>query len=105
MHRLCGVYFTLGNLGTKFTIKLKHIFMCILCRIVLKNELCSYHNILQPLIDGLKILSTEDISVDLNGTMIQIFGALATVSADNLGRINLVASLGYAVLVGCADFA
>ena len=90
IHKLCGVYFTLGNLGSKFTTKLKHIFLCVLCRnVVLKNEHCSYGQILKPLIDDLKTLATEGISVDFNGCTIQIFGALATVSADNLGAHQL----------------
>ena len=59
IYKLCGVYFTLGNLGPKFTTELRHIFLCILCRnIVLKDVNYSYQDILKPLIDDLAKLAT-----------------------------------------------
>ena len=90
IHKLCAVYFTLGNLGPKFTSKLKHIFLSILCRTkFLQDENISYQDILKPLIHDLKLLASEGITVEVNGHKMQIFGAVTTVSADNLGAHQL----------------
>ena len=71
---------------------------------MLKNEHCSYDQFFKPLIGDLKILATEGISVDSNGCAIQIFGALATVSADNLGAQQL-GGFTKSFMVECAGFA
>ena len=90
IHKLCRVYFTIGNLGPKFTTKLRHIFLTILCRnVIFQNEHYSYKTILKPLINDLKFLATNGISVELNGSSIKVFGAIATVSDDNLGAHQL----------------
>lgn len=61
-----------------------------MCRnIVLQNENCSYQDILQPFIDDLKTLATKGINIDLNGAKIKVYGAVAAVSADNLGAHQL----------------
>lgn len=90
IHKLCGVYFTLGNLGPKFTSKLKYIFLSVLCRSHhLQSDNVSYQYILKPLIEDLKKLAEEGLSVNVNGHEMKIFGAVATVSADNLGAHQL----------------
>ena len=90
LHKLCGVYFMLGNFGPKFNTKLKHIFLCTLFRNNLLQEgVYTYDDILQPLIKDLNTLSREGLSLKLHGSTITLYGALATVSADNLGAHQL----------------
>lgn len=76
-YKLCGFYYTVGNLGGKYRSHLKHIHLALLVR----------HSHLKEFgmdIDDLKQLSTDGFTVNICGTEHKVYAALATFSADNL---------------------
>ncbi len=82
-HKLCAIYYTFGNVGTKYCSQLKHINLALLVRYCHVKQF-GLDEILKPLIDDLKKLSTEGINVLVDGSEKNICAAVAVISADNL---------------------
>ncbi len=85
-HKLCAFYFFIGNLEEQYHSQLKFIHLCLLVKEKTVQKLVyNYEQILKPLIADLNVLRNEGIMVDLDdGRSVRLFGALATVSSDNL---------------------
>ncbi|KAF1391041.1 hypothetical protein PFLUV_G00064480 [Perca fluviatilis] len=82
-HKLCAFYYTIGNLDSKHRSKLKHIHLALLVRQTFVNR-CGLQTILKPMLDELKILEIDGITIKVDGIEQTIHAALATFSADNL---------------------
>ena len=85
-HKLCAFYFFVGNLEEQYHSQLKFIHLCLLVKEKTVQKLkYNYEQILKPLIADLNVLRNEGILVNLDdGRIVRLFGALATVSSDNL---------------------
>ncbi len=83
-HKLTAIYFFLGNLEKQYHSQLQNIYLVLLVKHKFIKNHSKYVQVLRPLINDLKLLQTEGISVNINGYLHTIRGALATVSADNL---------------------
>lgn len=82
IHKLGAIYFTLRNFPPKFNSSLVNIHLCALFH---TQDIKSYgfENILEPIINDLKVLETDGIHVptfkgSVHGTVVQVTG-------DNLG--------------------
>lgn len=79
-HKMGALYFTIRNLPPFLNSELKHIhLLALFYAIDLKN--ISFNEILQPIINDVKILETEGISC--KGTI--FYGTFCGISYDNLG--------------------
>ncbi len=56
-HKLCAIYYTVGNVGTKYCSQVKHIHLALLVRYCHVKQF-GLDEILKPLIDDLKKLSS-----------------------------------------------
>src|SRR6218665_357044 len=89
-HKQVAFYFTIGNLPARFNSQLSHIHLCLLAKYSLLQKMgFSYNDILQPLINDLKILEQDGIPVIVNGYELRIYGGVATISSDNLSAHGL----------------
>ena len=89
-HKVFAVYFLVGNLDRKYWSELKFIHLCILVRYqFIKEYDPTYANIFTPLIDELKLLSTQGFEVAVDGQSHKFHAALATFSADNLSAHSI----------------
>ncbi|XP_065658234.1 uncharacterized protein LOC136082740 [Hydra vulgaris] len=84
VHKICAFYFYLGNIEEKYVSRLQNIYLCILVKENLIKKHKTYEEILKPLIQDLITLKNDGVSVIVDGQPIQLFGGLATISADNL---------------------
>ncbi len=66
-HKLCAIYYTVGNMGTKYCSQLKHIHLALLVRYCHVKQF-GLDEILKPLIDDLKKLSSKGINVLVDGS-------------------------------------
>lgn len=80
-HNVCGIYFIVHNFPSKFVSQLKNMYLISLCDTkIVQNHGCNA--ILARLVDDLKSLETEGITLD-DGSVLK--GTLVQVSFDNLG--------------------
>ncbi|XP_047134788.1 uncharacterized protein LOC136071646 [Hydra vulgaris] len=84
VHKLSAFYFFLGNIEEQYISQLQNINLCILVKEKFIKKYKTYKQVLRPLIQDLLTLQNEGISVMINGKQIQLFGGVATISADNL---------------------
>ncbi|XP_065653002.1 uncharacterized protein LOC136080312 [Hydra vulgaris] len=84
VHKICAFYFYLGNIEEKYISRLQNIYLCILVKEKLIKKHKIYEEILKPLIQDLITLKNDGVSGIVDGQPIQLFGGLATISADNL---------------------
>lgn len=82
-HKLCAIYYTVGNMGAKYCSQIKHIHLALLVRFCYVKQF-GLDDILKPLLNDLKKLSSEGFSVVVNGMEKTVHAALAVISADNL---------------------
>ena len=82
-HKLCGFYYTIGNLDKKYTSLQQHIHLALLVRYSFVKK-CSWDIILKPLLDDLKRLASHGFTVTVDQKEHTIFAGLATLSCDNL---------------------
>ena len=82
-HKLCAFYYTVGNVGSKYCSQLKHIHLALLVRYVHVKKF-GLDVILKPLLDDLKKLSSEGLTIIVNGMEKHVFGAVAAILGDNL---------------------
>ena len=84
VHKLTAVYFLIGNIHPKYWSSAANIHLALLarCKVVKSYGL---QTVLKPLMDDISQLETNGISVKLCDDLIRLRGAVATISADNLG--------------------
>ncbi|RVE72780.1 hypothetical protein OJAV_G00041440 [Oryzias javanicus] len=85
-HKLCGVYWILGNLQSVSQSSLNSIYLALLC----KSEdvkTFGYHKIFEPFLRDLTTLEQQGVFIDHLGTFIR--GTVQCVVADNLGAHGL----------------
>lgn len=85
-HKLCCVYWVLGNLPPGFHSSLSHIFLTILCKSV-HVKIYGYDKVLEPLLQDLKNLEDHGVYVPLLGKSLR--GTVQCVLADNLGAHSI----------------
>ena len=84
-YKMCAFYFFIGNLEDQHHSKLKFIHLCLLVKESCVKTLKSYAQILRPLIADLNVLQNEGILINLcHDKTVRLYGAVATVSSDNL---------------------
>ena len=88
-HKLCAFYFLIGNLEENYLSQLKHIHLALLFRYEFIKKHKNYVNVLKLLLDNTHKLHSKGILVNLNGYHHRLYGALATVSTDNLSAHSL----------------
>ena len=81
-HKLCGVYWVLGNLPPGSHSKLTSIYLAVLCK---SDDVKSYgfKKVLEPLLQDLNILEQHGVFVSQIGQCVK--GSVQCVIADNLG--------------------
>lgn len=81
-HKLCAIYYSVGNIDVKHRSQLKHIHLALL----VKHSLFKQHMdiILKPLLDDLKLLSTDGFDLMFSDKTFNVRAALASISGDNL---------------------
>lgn len=85
-HKLCGVYWVLGNLPPGSHSSLSSIFLAILCKSV-DVKRYGYEKVLEPLLQDLKILENDGVYIALLGKTLR--GTVQCVIADNLGARSI----------------
>jgi hypothetical protein len=79
-HKICGVYFVIRNLPSKFLSKMRNMYLVALCKSsYIKGN---FNLLLEPIVEDLKIL--ESIGIDIGGGK-YLRGTLINVAFDNLG--------------------
>ncbi|KAJ8671532.1 hypothetical protein QAD02_002791 [Eretmocerus hayati] len=88
-HKMIGFYFTILNLPTHLRSKLKNIKLLLLCKETYQKEY-GWHEILRILIQDLKRLETEGVTIDCgNGEFVNFKGSIVVVFGDNLGSHSI----------------
>lgn len=82
-HKICGLYWTLGNIPPKYSSKLFSIQIACLCQSHLVKKF-GHETIFQPLIDDLKLLENEGISLIFSGGLKTVKGTVTVILSDNL---------------------
>ena len=83
VHKLSAFYILIGNIETKYWSSLSNIHLVLLCRHSAVKEV-GYRKILEPLIDDIKVLESEGVEIEIEGTKHRICGSVVTFSGDNL---------------------
>lgn len=85
-HKLCGVYWILGNLPPGSHSSLSSIYLAVLCK---SDDVKTYgfDKVLEPLLNDLKTLEDYGVYVPLLGTSLK--GTVHSVVADNLGAHSI----------------
>lgn len=84
-YKISAFYFILGNLSPWLRSKLDNIQLVSLC---LHHEIVKNYGMsamLQPILDDLKVLETEGISIRCEGQAHHFYGTVSFIAADNLG--------------------
>lgn len=85
-HKLCAIYWVLGNIHPKYRSSLHSIQLAVLCKVSsLKDH--GYGEILHPLIQDLVSLEQQGVYVEQLGASIK--GTVLFVAADNLAAHSL----------------
>lgn len=82
VHKLCGIYWTLGNLPPGSHSLLSSIFLAVLCKTDDLNKY-GYDRVLSPLLHDMKTLEQEGVFIPILGRCLK--GTVQAVVADNLG--------------------
>ena len=83
-YKITAIYFTLGNIGRKEISKLQAIQLVILCK-TRHVKKYGYEKVLAQMIDDLKVLETEGLTVTIESRDMTFYGAVTYVIGDNLG--------------------
>lgn len=81
-HKLCGIYWTLGNLPPGSHSSLSSIFLAVLCKTGDLNKY-GYDCVLSPLLHDMKTLEQEGVFIPILGRCLK--GTVQVVVADHLG--------------------
>ena len=87
-HKISAFYFVLGNFPSKFRSRLNDIYLILLYPASLVAKY-GYHSLLSPLIEDLKNLEINGISVNFDGLLHHFKDTLSMVVADNLADCAL----------------
>ena len=82
-HKLSAFYFLVGNLETKYWSSLTNIHLALLCNYDIVKRF-GYDEVLKPLLDDIKRLESDGISIELDGQQYHVFGSVVTFTGDNL---------------------
>ena len=82
-HKISTFYFVLGNLPPKVKSRLKDIHLVLLSATNFVSKY-GYNSILSPLLEDLKKLENEGISVNFQSVLHRFKGTVTMVIADNL---------------------
>ena len=85
-HKVCGVYWAIGNLPSRYKSALSSIYLALLCKVE-HVRIYGYDSVLKPLIDDIKCLETVGVFVDKLGCNVK--GTILFVAADNLAAHSL----------------
>lgn len=85
-HKLCAIYWVLGNLHPKYRSSLHSIQLALLCKVSYIKEY-GYSEILHPLVQDLVSLEQHGVYVEQLGSSIK--GTVLFVAADNLAAHSL----------------
>lgn len=85
-HKLCGVYWVLGNLPPGSHSSFSSIYLTILCK-TYNIKIYDYDKILERILQDLKTLEDHGIYVHLLGKSLR--GTVHSVVADNMGAHNI----------------
>ena len=81
--KVLGFYFTIANFSNKRNSKVENIFPTILTLSKYANKY-SIETVLRPLIQDLKCLESDGITVNYEMQSMQFFGSLFLIISDNL---------------------
>ena len=85
-HKLCGVYWVLGNLPPGSHSVLSSIYLAVLFKSV-DAQVYGFERVLEPLLQDLKTLETDGVFVPLLGTSLK--GTVQSIIADNLAAHSI----------------
>ena len=85
-HKVCGVYWAIGNLPSRYKSALSSIYLALLCKVE-HVRIYGYDSVLKPLIDDIKCLERVGVFVDKLGCNVK--GTILFVAADNLAAHSL----------------
>ena len=85
-HKLCGVYWVLGNLPPGSHSKLSSIYLAVLCKSD-DVKAYGYQKVLEPLLQDLSVLEQHGVFILQIGQFVK--GSVQCVIADNLGAHSL----------------
>lgn len=86
LHKLCAVYWVLGNIPTKFRSSLNAVQLALLCKVTTVKD-CGHSEILRPLLQDLMVLERHGVYVEKLGASIK--GTVLYTAADHLGVHSL----------------
>lgn len=104
VHKLGCIFFTLGNIPAKFRSQLKSIFLVTLASAPTIHT-HGIDEILKPFVEELKTLSSERLSVSIDGESTKYEVALLAFLADNLGAHQIGGfkeSMSFAYRICCS---
>lgn len=85
-HKLCGIYWALGNLPPGSYSTLSSIYVAVLCKTNDLNKY-GYDSVLRPLLHDIKTLEQDGVFIPLLGRYLK--GTIQFVVADNLGAHSI----------------
>ncbi|KAK6482840.1 hypothetical protein HHUSO_G15940 [Huso huso] len=98
-HKLCAIYYTVGNVHSRYRSQLKHIHLALLVRYKCVQQ-CGLDSILQPMLKDLQELTSNGVTVTVNGIDYKIQVAIATISGDYLSA-HLIGGFTMSFSTGC----
>ena len=87
-HKLTGLYYFIGNVGPQNTSSLRSIHLAVLARSAFVKKY-GLVKILDRFLADIQSFELNGISVEMNNTQINVYGSVATMSADNLASHQL----------------
>ena len=85
-HKVCGVYWVIGNLPSRYKSALSSIYLALLCKAE-HVRIYGYDCVLKPLIEVIKSLETVGVFVEKLGYKVK--GTILFIAADNLAAHSL----------------
>ena len=87
-HKVSAFYFVIGNIEQRYRSQLRNIHLLAIVKDSLIKKY-SFGDILKPLLKDLHILQTTGIDIKFDGLPKTIYGAVATITCDNLSAHSL----------------
>ena len=87
-YKLSAFYMTLGNIAPRFRSQNKSIYLVALCRTKLLKEY-GYAKILAPVLDDIKKLETEGLTIEKDGQQRLFKGSVLAICCDNLAAHSI----------------
>jgi len=83
VHKLSCFYFIVGNIETKYWSSLSNIHLALLCKFQAVKKY-GYKRVLQPLLQDLRKLEADGVTIVIDGKCLTVKGTVVTVAGDNL---------------------